>query len=1046
MGLRALAHGDQVAGFRIESLVARGGMGLVFRAWQSRPERVVALKVIAPELAEDEGFRARFERESAVAAGIEHPNVIPVYEVGQEEDLLFIVMRFVDGVDLGELRRREGRLEPARAASLVAQIAGALDAAHARGLIHRDVKPGNVLVSGEAPDEHAYLTDFGITKPIAETEGMTATGKFVGSLDYIAPEQLMGGRADARSDVYALGCVLYELVSGSVPFPRESEIPKMYAHLNEDPPAPSELAPGVPAQLDAVVARAMAKAPEQRYASAGDLARSAYAATQEPPRKPSHLGPAVADPYAATKPATDQEPDRSETRREPETRSARQSKVTYGSVDSMTSISSESTGLPVDPRPLVGRQADLDRLCQLLSTDVQLVTLVGMGGVGKTRLAIAAGQRLAHRFVGGACVVNLLAVRDRTDLLAAVAQALGVRDVEGDPLRPVGQRLHDHPVLLILDNFEQILPLGAVVGELVLQALSSKIIATSQAPLRIAAETVFRVDVLEQSAATELFLERAAAIGGGRGFDGYQRDVVEAICGHVGRLPLAIELAAARTRVFTAPELLARLEDSWSLLQSATRDAPERHQNLRATLEWTHTALTSAQQGLFARMGVFSSPVPLSSVGAVAHDLDGDTGSVGVLEALEGLIDFSLIHRDESRTHGLRFTMPQALRDYARQLLADAGQQHSVSWLHADHVSTVADNSRIWYAATAEDQASLLALAEEVRPALEWAGDHDDTLYRRLLAAVGMMLARRGQAREAVEHLTRALEGHRIPETSQDAWLSTILAAALEEAGRLDEAASTVQAVIAFARAHRDEFALAVALIEAAWIHIDLEDSGAAVAAAEESLGLLHSRGEERLIPKALFTLVQAIIFAGRLDEAERLLDDAASNLPQYPPDVPVAIATMRADIALEREDHAKALELYADSLRLAERLGDVRQILNDAISIASLICIRGDIEAALEADALVSAIARDAGHMAGSAGVAAARGIYQQALTTLRESTGTPAEEAARRVAVLPANERVLRILTLAAGTGEASYSSNPRDRVSRPSRPIEKGATGAS
>jgi non-specific serine/threonine protein kinase len=989
-------------------------MGLVFRAWQSRPERAVALKVIAPELAEDDDFRARFEREFAAAARIEHPNVIPVYEVGQEDELLFIVMRFVDGVDLGQLRRREGRLDPRRAVGLVAQIADALDAAHTRGLIHRDVKPGNVLVSGEAPDEHAYLTDFGITKLIAETESMTATGKFVGSLDYIAPEQLTGGRADARSDVYALGCVLYELVSGSVPFPRESDIPKMYAHLNEDPAAPSELAPGVPAQLDAVVARAMAKAPEQRYASAGELARSAHAATREPPRMPSHVGQAVADPYAATKPAIDQEPDRS-----------------------------ESTALPVDPRPLVGRQADLDRLCQLLSTDVQLVTLVGMGGVGKTRLAIAAGQRLAHRFIGGACVVNLLAVRDRTDLLAAVAQSLGVRDVEGDPLRPVGQRLHDHPVLLILDNFEQILPLGAVVGELVLQTRTSKIIATSQAPLRIAAETVFRVDVLEPSAATELFLERAAAIGGGRGFDGDQRNVVEAICEHVGRLPLAIELAAARTRLFTAPELLARLEDSSSLLQSATRDAPERHQNLRATLEWTHTALTSAQQGLFRRMGVFSSPVPLSSVGAVAHDLDGDTGSVDVLEALEGLIDFSLIHREESRTDGLRFTMPQALRDYARQLLADAGEQDLVSWLHAEHVSTVADNSRIWYAATAEDQASLMALAEEVRPALEWAGDHDAALYRRLLAAVGMMLARRGQAREAVEHLTRALEGQRIPETSQDAWLSTILAAALEEAGRLHEAASIVQAVIAFARAHRDEFALAVALIEAAWIHIDLEDTDA-VAAAEESLGLLRSRREERLIPKALFTLVQAIIFAGRLDEAERLLDEAASNLPQYPPDVPVAIATMRADIALERGDHAKALELYADSLHLAERLGDVRQVLNDAISIASLICIRGDIEAALEVDALVSAIARDAGHTAGSAGVAAARGIYRPALTKLRESTGATAEEAARRAAVVPANERVLRILALAAGTGETSHSSNPRDRVSRASLPSERGATG--
>ena len=266
--------GDQLASFRIEELVGRGGMGLVFRAWQKRPERMVALKVIAPELASDDAFRARFQHESSVAAQIEHHNVIPVYEVGEDRGIFYIAMRFVYGTDLGELRRRAGRLEPPHAAYLIGQVASALDEAHACGLVHRDVKPGNVLVSGSDHEEHVYLTDFGLTKRTAETQGLTATGTYVGTLDYIAPEQVTGERVAPATDVYSLGCVLYELLSGSVPFPRETDAAKVFAHVSAQAPVLTELAPDVPAQLSTAVERAMAKDPADRYGSAGEFARA----------------------------------------------------------------------------------------------------------------------------------------------------------------------------------------------------------------------------------------------------------------------------------------------------------------------------------------------------------------------------------------------------------------------------------------------------------------------------------------------------------------------------------------------------------------------------------------------------------------------------------------------------------------------------------------------------------------------------------------------------------------------------------------------------
>src|SRR4051812_27707894 len=255
-------------------------MGVVYRARQHRPSRLVALKVIAPDLAGDADFRSRFERESDTAAAIEHPNVIPVYEVNDVDGLLFITMRFVEGTDLRALIAERGRLEPELAADLVGQIGAALDAAHERGLVHRDVKPANVLIAGRPGSYHGYLTDFGLTKNAQAESGMTKTGMFVGTLDYIAPEQLMGGPLDARADVYALGCVLYQALTGEVPYPAESGMAKMYAHGNNPPPVPSEKVPGLPPQFDEVVARAMAKEPNDRYLSAGDLGRAARAAAQ----------------------------------------------------------------------------------------------------------------------------------------------------------------------------------------------------------------------------------------------------------------------------------------------------------------------------------------------------------------------------------------------------------------------------------------------------------------------------------------------------------------------------------------------------------------------------------------------------------------------------------------------------------------------------------------------------------------------------------------------------------------------------------------------
>jgi serine/threonine protein kinase len=296
-----LSAGDEFAGYRIERSLGRGGMGMLYLALEPGLERRVALKLIAPEAAADEVFARRFAEESKIAASIEHPNVVPIYAAGEEGSVPFIAMRYVPGSDLARRLAREGRLEPALAVELVAQIGNGLDAIHAVGLVHRDVKPANVLLGGSDEAQHAYITDFGVARNVATESGLTQTGRFVGTLDYVAPEQISGGLVDARADVYALGCLLFKLLTGEIPFPKDGEAARLYAHLNDPPPAPSLYVAGLSMALDDVVARAMSKAPEDRYLSAGDLGRAAQAALRgEQPTLPEQT---VAIGAAATRTA-----------------------------------------------------------------------------------------------------------------------------------------------------------------------------------------------------------------------------------------------------------------------------------------------------------------------------------------------------------------------------------------------------------------------------------------------------------------------------------------------------------------------------------------------------------------------------------------------------------------------------------------------------------------------------------------------------------------------------------------------------------------------
>ena len=265
--------GAELFGYRVDELIGRGGMGEVYRAWDERLERNVALKILPPDLAEDDAFRARLLRESRLAASLDHPNVVPVYDAGETDGRFFLAMRYVDGTDLRTLLRKEGALSPERAIDVVTQIAGALDAAHAQGLVHRDVKPSNVLVDERG---HCYLADFGLTQSISSRQ--PTDGSLLGTLDYVAPEQIRGDDVDGRADIYSLGCLLHECLTGEPPFRRSSEVATIYAHLEEPGPSTSERVPDLPDEIDEVIGLALAKRPEDRPETCSTFASDARAA------------------------------------------------------------------------------------------------------------------------------------------------------------------------------------------------------------------------------------------------------------------------------------------------------------------------------------------------------------------------------------------------------------------------------------------------------------------------------------------------------------------------------------------------------------------------------------------------------------------------------------------------------------------------------------------------------------------------------------------------------------------------------------------------
>lgn len=704
--------------YEILRRIGRGGMAEVFIARDPALERLVAVKVILTHLADDLRMAERFRREARVVASLDHPGIVRIHDFDLADGQPYMVMDYLPGGTLADrlasARARGVRLPLGEVASLLDRLAEALDYAHARQVIHRDIKPGNILFDArDAP----VLVDFGIARLLGQSSDLTATGVVAGTPAYLSPEQAAGKPVGPNSDQYSLGAVVYEMVCGQPPFPRDSLTEILMAHLASDPPPPTTMNDRLTSASGTAMLRALSKDPASRFPSNSAFAR-AFREGLADEAPVSHHRPVFAED-APTVVEEVAEP------------------VSHGVC--------LPHNLPAQLAPFVGREHEVEELTDLLMNPAcRLITLTGPGGIGKTRLALFAAERLAAgdlqhraaiaRFVDGVRFVPLASLGSPGFLAQAVADALELVLVgEADPEEQLLNHLREKDLLLVLDNFEDLLdPIGAhspldLIERLLAAAPKVGVLVTSRERLNVRGEWVLEIGELDYPASTpssspeaysavRLFVQGAQRARPDFVLQAEDHPHVVRICQLVKGTPLGIELAAAWVRLLSCAEIAAEIQDSLDFLETSLRDVPERQRSLRGVFDHSWKHLDETERASLHKLSVFRGGFTRQA----AHHIADAT-----LQVLATLADKSMIRR----TEGGRFEIHGVLLGYVREKLArHPDEQEAVLNRHSQYFAGLLQQAASDLRG-ADQQTALTRIQddlENLRAAWRHALDHGD--------------------------------------------------------------------------------------------------------------------------------------------------------------------------------------------------------------------------------------------------------------------------------------------------------------------------------
>src|SRR5438876_203623 len=942
--------------YRLERPLGQGGMATVHLAQDLKHRRKVAVKVVRPEFATRLGAE-RFRREIEIAAALNHPHILAVHDSGEAAGLLYYVTPYVEGQSLRDLLRHDRQLPLEDALRITREVADALDYAHQRGVIHRDIKPENILFQAG----HAVVADFGIARAISSAAGnesrtaLTQPGMLIGTPDYMSPEQALAERElDGRSDQYALACVLYEMLSGRPPFTGTSAEGVLLRHLTVEAPRITDLAPSVPKPVAAALARALAKAPADRF---GNMA--AFVAALTAPEAPVGAPP------------------------------------------------------PAQLTSFIGRERETATLQELLQ-GTRLLTLTGAGGSGKTRLALEVASRLGGgaQYPDGIAWVELAPLANPELVPQHVADALGVRRdgirVAADALL---EALRDWKALLVLDNCEHLVEACARLAEALLRGCPRlRILATSREALGIGGERAWLVPALAlpaveagkpvtravaaASEAIQLFVERTQAVRPSFELRDDNVAAIAHICRRLDGLPLAIELAAARARVLDPQQIAARLDDVFGLLTSGSRTGLPHHRTLRSTIEWSHALLTEQEQILFRRLAVFAGGFTIEAAEAVAQG--GAISVTKVLDLLSGLVDKSLVLL-ETEALEARYRMLETIRQFARERLEQAGEAAELGRRHAQFFLARAEAADPFLPVHAEGWQE--RLAEDVghlRAAADWFEQDPTAVDDNLLFATALhwFWFGLGHYREARRRIETALErsgGARTRARGRALCsLATYFALQGERVAIGPVGEESVAILRETAGPSVDLVCALVALGQSRLLAGDLVGAARVLA---EALGVARAVRPHYWITYALYWQGCVAQASGDLAAARAAFDEGVALALEDGYNAPIAhLATMRGRLALAEGDNAGALGSFAIGLASLKRTKNHWSTIILVEDLARIAADRGD---AVRATRLLGAAA-NLREEAGAAPPPLEREILGRPPGSVRASLGVAAFDAA--------------------------------------------------